>query len=366
MKFFNCTTLALNIILTNTLLASDIEPKNSLIFEQNFHPLEIIASYVSPKDIGKLAQTSKNNRDLFSNNENSIGSCHRKNSRFSVRDINENVYYLEEYLSQRVRAPFYAINDRHILAREKPTDYIKLVLKSLLHPQESIPNNLESLYQEKFEIELLLKSLPTNKTAQEKLADFLADMLIWDKTLVQVRALFETQIEAQVEAQVVAQVKHYVVGGYWDNVWDQAVDQVWDVAIDETWDHVWSQNVTQIVNQFETHVVDQISEEVTDYLSNFDLASSLREGILIETLKKEIQSIYMVYQLASISMMYSKEYRDSLNDQENRIIPIIKKNITEVQARNILESIILPEASNEHYLIKNQLDILRRHLPNQS
>ena len=93
-------------------------------------------------------------------------------------------------------------------------------------------------------------------------------------------------------------------------------------------------------------------------MSNFDFSSAFRENQLSEVLKPAIDYGFMVYQLASISILHSQETR--------QMIESLKDRFTEEQAANILANINLPEAPEGNYLVKTQLDILRRHLPTQN
>jgi hypothetical protein len=93
-------------------------------------------------------------------------------------------------------------------------------------------------------------------------------------------------------------------------------------------------------------------------LSNFDFSSALRENQLSEELKPAIDYIFVVNQLASISMLHSQEIRQMIESLKNRF--------TEEQAANILANINLPEAPEGNYLVKTRVDILRRHLPTQN
>ena len=92
-------------------------------------------------------------------------------------------------------------------------------------------------------------------------------------------------------------------------------------------------------------------------MSNFDLLPAFRENQLSEVLKPTIDYSFMFYQLGTISMLHSQEMR--------QLIESFKDRLTNQQATNILASIDLSEGPEGNYLVKTQLDILRRHLPTQ-
>ena len=329
-----------------------------------------VSSFLEEKDFINLSQTNVNMNDMLSNTPNSIGYVHRENSNFSVKDIEGKVYYLNEYLSQNVPIQISGIKNITQLVKERPDDFKKLVLASIPKTRDDIKNNLESYYKETMKIDDLINDLPRYETAQEKLAAFLLEHDVWDKVWRQVwdkvRDHLLRQVWDQVGAQVLrqllrqvgAQVEDQARGQVWFQVWDQIENQE---EIFEVWDPLAPPVAPQVWYQVWRQVEDDLS-------LNFDFKSVTEPEKLREVLKPEIDYLFMVYQLKSIAMRQSKEFKAILEGDEDSdgFIKFIEDRITEEQAEAILENLKgnFPESPEGNYLVESQLKMLKRNLPN--
>jgi hypothetical protein len=74
----------------------------------------------------------------------------------------------------------------------------------------------------------------------------------------------------------------------------------------------------------------------------------------------------MILQLDRISKIHTDPMRNILEHKNRGLIKFIKDRITEEQAKNIIESIELPEAAESNFLVRSELNIIKSYLPQYS
>ena len=319
--------------------------------------LELIFSFLDTKDFVQFSRTSRANRNLFTNNDNSIGKRHREDSRYSITGIDGKVYYIEEFLSQYKRVQISRVNNIDLLVRERPDLFKKLVLTAVPHTRKTIEKNLETFYQETMQIKKIVEDLPQYRSAQEKLAEFIVAVLIWSQINDQVWTQVSYQVNYHARQQVGALVDAHLSSPILEHLMAQIRTQVGtqfiDKIKDQVWNHVW--------NQVNYHVWDQ----VTDDLADLEYISTLNATQNRKLFNLSIEYNLMIYQLICISMTHTAEFRQIIENQGSGFIHYIQNHISEEQAHNVLENIDIPEDPKVNYLVKTQLEMLQRHLPNQ-
>ena len=174
LKFF----LGLLSILISTSAFSSSEKNKSVTFLETSVPHEIIievASFLDDKSLGRLVKIDKSSKIIFSRDNNEIGGDFREFSRFAISDHAGHVYFLEEFLSLSGLRSISKAKNIRLLVKEKPNEFIKLVLKSIPRGPKNVQNKLELFYTET--MRNLLDDLPVYETSQKKLAVLLYDLL---------------------------------------------------------------------------------------------------------------------------------------------------------------------------------------------
>ena len=356
---------------------------------------------VPPRELGGFAK------------EGELGGILRENSRFAVTDHAGHIFFLEEFLSLPGRPSIAKVKNINLLAKEKPDDFIRLVLKTIPHDPENIQNNLKSFYKETMKIDDLIADLPVYETSREKLAVLLFDLLGYfdlmdqasDQILLQIQfaenrfrtqfiahliALFYTQylvnvsslvmapIASQVHVQIFTQICLQIFLRYMEQVvCTLSETQLRHEIRHQIWDHIWLRLRIQIRlglresgggavwQKVKTQVSNLSRSELWENLPFFNFTQAYQNGELIETIKSSADGIFMLHQLYTIALSNSKQFR-AIIDKPGGILQSIEDNLSEDEARNILDSIDLTDVSESKYLNKIQLDILRKRLAYQS
>lgn len=279
-----------------------------------------IVSLLNLQDLGPLALCSKLCRAMVDSS--------RKASQFAVTVTDNNgerrTYFLEEYLSQPGRIPISEAKNLDILAKQRPKDFMELVIASIANTPALRESSLKSFYEKMFPIAQLIASLPSLETPQEKLAGILIELSFW----------------CQVWEQVWKQV--------WEQVWKQIGTQVWQQVGEQVWEQVWNQ------------VRDQVWDQLYNDLRNFDMSLAYQQGQLSERLRLAIDYVLAVYQLGTIAMRHSEAFKQIHEALADRLL----QRMTSEQIQHVVDSIVIPPTppNPNNYLVQTQLDILRRRL----
>ncbi|MFK7826580.1 MAG: hypothetical protein AB8G05_20740 [Oligoflexales bacterium] len=307
----------------------------------------------------------------------------------------------DNYLALKSRETVLKIFGLDDLVKEEPKKFLKLLIEAIPHTQETIVNDLETFCSETFPSNQLINGIPLSQTPEHKLATIFTELTVWeqikdqvgdqvrsqvyDKLRGQVNDRVWTQIRAQIdgedESQDVAQVEDHIWAPVEDMVdtqikarvglqlWTQVGDQVWRQIRHQLGDHVWA----QIENQVRNHIREEIKDQVWDHikyqvedlvdaqlkedLQQFKFEQAYQDGDLNDLLIPAIDYTFAVYQLGTIEIRHSQEFKNI----QKRLAQFIGKNMSKEQIKNLLNSIQIPE-NLENHLIKTQLDFLRRPL----
>ena len=343
------------------------------IFEKNMDITIQILSFLSLKDLISFTKTNHENNKILSNESSNTGNILKKEFKFSVIDIHGKIYFLEEYLALSHRTPINNIKDVLLIVVEKPRDFVKVILKSSPHTPDTIASDLQDFYEDKLNINTIVNRLPSYSTNHEKLVAFFVQYEAWSQIIRRVILRINDIIVTQVWRSIEGLIGSPSFFDFWDdienrvgnhlcrNVWNQVRNQVNDLIWDDIWGPLWK-NLEEQVWQHHIYQADmQISRQITSDLSNFNFATSNAERVCPILLKKASDYVMMVYQLATISTMYSDDFRKIIEDPENCFTKYIKDHITEEQAVNILTNIQIPEIPRKDFLVKTQLDILKKY-----
>ena len=106
-------------------------------------------------------------------------------------------------------------------------------------------------------------------------------------------------------------------------------------------------------------VGDQVWDQVKEDLRHFQIASAYQAGNLNEVLKPAIDYTFTVYQLGTLAMRHSDDFKKIHTDFSE----FFAEKITEEQAGEILKGLNIPNAPEGSYLIDTQLQLIRRLKP---
>ena len=307
-----------------------------------------------------------------------VGSCNKRlrdlvntskeQSRFAVTVTDNNgersTYFLEEYLSQPGRIPISEAKNLDILAKQRPKDFIQLLIKSIPNTPALRESSLKSFYEKIFPIAQLIASLPPLETPQEKLAGILTELAFWhqvsnqvwgqvwdqvwervgDQVLAQVWLQAMEQISAQVGTQVREQVSaHCTV---------QAMDRAMNLAMDLAMNLAKNLAKDQVKDQILKHFKAPLDEYLRKY--NFSEASS---NTLRPMLAHAIGDLLMVYQLGSIPMRYSGAFKQI----QDKFAAFILEKMTPEEAQRVINSDIpAPPSDPNNCFVQTELNMLRR------
>jgi hypothetical protein len=196
--------------------------------------------------------------------------------------------------------------------------------------------SLDDLHQDLLYGRGLMEGLFHPQSPSEKLANILAELLIWDQVWDQVIAQVKDQAWYQGRLQVMFQVAAQVGA----QVWLQVMGQVKAQVKDQVWDQIWL----------------QVRDQIQAILSKYDLASAFGTEEYKEKLRPLIHYTFLVYQLGSVVMRHSPEVRKIQAD----LAKVLDEKFTPEKIEEILNGLKIPESDD--LLINTQLEFIRANL----
>ncbi|MFK7823648.1 MAG: hypothetical protein AB8G05_05805 [Oligoflexales bacterium] len=292
----------------------------------------------------------------------------RRNSLYGVKTDGDQYLFFDEALDSG--AKILAFNDAVFSFNHGKEEYLSFLLSntdSSIHTWRKskkgnkrnyslIRAHLKSVYLYKH-FSSLSESFPSYESDNKKLAAIIMDLLIWD------------QISEQVSTQVKAQTWSQVGDEAWTKVWSKVIDGIESRVGNSIRNEIWAQISEKIRKQVEvrvdnhvlfkiwTQLRSQVEDQVKQNLWHLQFASAYREGSLNDAVKSAVDYTLTVYQLGSVVIRHSIEV-EQIQDDLARFI-YVEMETDEIQA--VLENLNIPSV-HEHYLIDNQLKIIRSHL----
>ena len=291
----------------------------------------------------------------------------RRGSPYGVKTADERYLFFDEALEKD--AKIVAFNDPAFAFTFGKEQYFDFLLSNTdfsiekwrksrrkVKSYSKIQDNLKSIYSVK-NLQTLSDSFPSYESEGKKLAAIIMDLIIWD------------QISTQVSTQVRSQAWTHIGDEAWAKVWPRVVEEVGihiGVSIrNQIWAQIWDQIREQVGVRIGHHVLfkiwtqvrSQVEDKVNKNLQHLQFASAHRKGNLSEALKSAIDYTLTVYQLGSVVIRHSIEVVQ-IQDDLARFISV-EMDTDEIEA--VLKNLNIPEL-HEHYIIDNQLKIIRSHL----
>ena len=292
----------------------------------------------------------------------------RRSSPYGVKITSDQYLFFDEALDTNKKIldfndPVFSFNH----GKEKYYDYLlkntddsiatwRKSKKGKLKNYSKIQDNLKSIYSHK-NLKTLSDSYPSYASEGKKLAAIIMDLIIWD------------QISAQVSTQIKAQTWSQVGDRVWTIVFAQVIDAVGIYVGDSIRNHIWAQIWVKIREQVKIRVSDrvlfkiwtevrsQVENKVNQNLLHLKFDSAHRQGNLDEAVESAVDYALTVYQLGSVVIRHSPEVAQ-IQDDLARFIAV-EMETDEIDA--VLRGLKIP-SMHEHYIIDNQLKILRSHL----
>ena len=315
-------------------------------------------SYLDAKSVG-IASMAFRDFNMIATEGSVSGMYLRKESRFAVTAKGGQMLFLEEYLRGQ-KQQIWGIKNLNLLLKERPKEFLKFILHAIPHSPELIVSDLNRIYLEDLAIADLIDSLPRGQSAQEKLAGVMIEVLVWDQIWVQVWE----QVRSQVGGQIWNQLG--------DQVWDQVGDQVWNQVGNQVRAQVRDQVRAQVGNQIKAQargrfraqikalVKNQVKTQLRDLvdhnLQQFDFALAYDDGTLTSMLKPAIDYTFAVYQLGTLSLKHTTQFKNI----HSGLSEFISHRISEEQALEVLNHIDIPIAPEGNFLIHTQLELIRK------
>ena len=313
-------------------------------------------------------------------NHSNQGQILEAQSRYLVTTKDGVMLSLEEFLAGK-STRISGVNNITNLLRENYKDFMKLVLKSIPQTPEEIESELYHFYKDILKIEQILDSVPSYETLEQRLAGVLLELETWS----QVHDYVRTQVWDQVEDQFnegQAKVNNWIrLNNQVDDqlgtrtkvrtkVRDKIRKQIEQVERQRwfnnnghqggiSFEQVEKQLAFNVKNKIRVHVKEQVEDQLGKTLRHFNFASSYRDGNLNGTLKSAVVYSFMIYQLGTLAMRHSEEFK--LIKYE--LTKYIKTIVSEEKIQAILHNINIPE-DHASYLVKTQFDLLRLPLLN--
>ena len=151
---------------------------------------------------------------------------------------------LKQYLAQTGTIPV-----PEVLVKNRPKDFMELVIASISNTPALRESSLKSFYEKMLPIAQLIASLPPLETPQQKLAGILIELSVWNQ------------------------------------VWAQARDQV--------------------RVHFTVQVMNHVKDPLAQHLRKYNFSKAYRNNTLRPMLDRALGDLLMVYQLGSIPMRHS-------------------------------------------------------------
>ena len=368
LNFFTCLSIMPSLSFSTQSLSSDASSsdynhysqkkrvESSLGFHQLYDDLHFsVSSFLRDQDIGRLSLTNRECDGFFSNNHHiSVGSLHRRCSKFYVKDQNGKTYYLEEYLSQDQRLPIAKVNHVNLLAQERPEDFLKLMLKSIPHTQSAIKKDLKTYSHKVMQIESLIDQLPSYQNPSAKLAAFILDVITWDQMNSKVAFYIWNKFGFEYNRHT----RDLLASDQWFHVWQKISYLDWgDMNLNILTDI--SRNIYQ---QIDLQMTKKVLQQIWEDLYYYDLTPTLESSHLSEIIVPAIDYCFALNFLASIPMRHSRAYLDIVERPESGLISLINEHVGNERAQEILANIKLPHNDNDNDYLKKHLTILNRHL----
>lgn len=336
-----------------------------------------ICSYFVPEDFANLSLICKVFKGSSSKNHDNANLI-RANSKFNVTLEGGGMMLLKEFEESEGSA-ISNIKNIQQLIKDRPSDFLKLILKSVPKTPEEINDNLESYYRNVIQIADVIDSIPAGgKTPRAKLAGVITEMIIWDNVEVMVWFPIWNEVRSQIWGQnwnedenrfenLAAEHSYYQTK---DQIWDQVNEQIGGPIRDEVgaawnrvgdlWDHVW-EHADQVKDQINQEGFgrnyEQIRRRIDENMHHYQFAGALAVGRLDEIARSAINLSFLIFQLDYIIIRHSLFMKQIQNELINTI------DLTDSQINAVLEHVrtTLPQ---EHVnpLVNSQLKMIHRYL----
>ena len=208
---------------------------------------------------------------------------------------------LKQYLAQTGTIPV-----PEVLVKNRPKDFMELVIASISNTPALRESSLKSFYEKMLPIAQLIASLPPLETPQQKLAGILLELSVWN----------------------------------------------------QAWSQVWSQVWAQARAHFTVQVMNHVKDPLAQHLRKYNFSKAYRNNTLRPMLDRALGDLLMVYQLGSIPMRHSGAFKQI----QNNFADFISRTMTPEEIERVVDSIDIPATPPDpsNYFVQTELNMLRR------
>ena len=292
----------------------------------------------------------------------------RKTSPYGVKVDGERYLFFDEALQSK--AKIIAFNDPAFAFNYGKDEYFDFLLTETDHSINSwrklrrkkgksyskIHDNLKSIYSIK-NLQTLSESFPSYESEGKKLAAIIMDLIIWDQISEQVSTQVRAQAWTQVGDEVWAKVFPRVAKEVGLHVGNSIRNQIWAQIWEQIRDQVGVRVGHHVLFKIWTEVRSQVEDKVNRNLKHLKFAAAHREGSLSKAIESAIDYSLTVYQLGAVVIRHSLEVIQIQDD----LARFISVEMEGSEIESVLANLKIPE-SHKHYIIDNQLRIVRSHL----
>ena len=267
----------------------------------------------------------------------------------------------DQYLAMTSPKPIVKVFGARDMLKKNPIKFMKLALKSALVATNAKNIDLTTFYQKTFQIDQLIRSLPSYSTPSQKLANIYIELSLWEHIKDQVWNQIRNQVRNQVWFEIEAQIHDQT----WNLVWDGVQELVSTKMGHSSWNQVWRQAISlntaqiwsQIDIQLEPEIKSLIDKELNNNLPYFQLAQAYQEGCLFAELGPMIDYTFIAYQLGSLKLRTSQAHYNQVMD----LSVLISSRISD---SDIIETIRDLEITRGHKsdLVNKQLEMIHSSL----
>ena len=251
---------------------------------------------------------------------------------------------LEDYLRSSLNdVSIENVDSLASLVKEHPEKFIKLVLKATPKSRSELESKMATFVKKTMKMDELIDDLTVYDSTHETLASLILDYFILDSICFQVR----TQLWYQIGMDV------------WYEAGSEHWYQIRDFVSERAGLHMWNEMRDHIVDEIGmdhwfklAHLVrDPIKDLIRSFInapfrSNFQLPEEIACEDFFEIVQPTVDYTLIVYHLSSIAMRHAQSYKDLFKTKDDGLMKFLKTEISEVQAKTILEKMTLPEAQS--------------------
>ncbi|MFK7826147.1 MAG: hypothetical protein AB8G05_18485 [Oligoflexales bacterium] len=271
----------------------------------------------------------------------------RPDTTYGATDTDE--YTLENFLDLPEKTQALKVENIDFMLKEDPSDFLRVLVNMFPFQTGNIEGVFELFYKETFQIDKLIVSLPSFQDSHQKLAGILLELIIWCEILPQVEAQVGNLLD--LDKNHVRELSRVL---FWGQVGNHVGKQVGKYVANE----VGNESLFKVLTELKDSLDYQIGKQVWSKL-NRDLDYFINElEYCNQTLIKTLKSVFTIYQIGTLTIRHSDEFKEI----HSILSHFIFENISDNKVKSILKSIELPKLTEKNHFVDTQIKLIKSYL----